>query len=72
MERRYRCPVTLAIFVVGCYGEIIKTSEHNKFQQVLGRMRIGKRETRTLINKCAYSAAVSTTNILMRRSDGAR
>lgn len=29
IERRYKSPVTLAIFVMGCYGEIIRTDECN-------------------------------------------
>lgn len=32
IERTYKCPIHLGIFVVGCYGEIIKTDAKIKFK----------------------------------------
>lgn len=66
LESQYKCPVHLGIFVVGCYGEIILTEEHNNFKRLLREIGLTNFEIATLINKCSYSVAVSTTNILMK------
>ncbi|XP_044750695.1 uncharacterized protein LOC123311015 [Coccinella septempunctata] len=65
LESQYHCPVHLGIFVVGCYGEILRTEEHKNFASLLTQIGLTNFETR-LINKCSYSVAVSTTNILLK------
>ncbi|XP_044750658.1 uncharacterized protein LOC123310992 [Coccinella septempunctata] len=66
LESQYHCPVHLGIFVVGCYGEVLNTEEHKNFLKLLAQVGLTNFEIRSLINKCSYSVAVSTTNILLK------
>lgn len=72
LETIYRCPVKLGVFVIGCFGELLKTEAHNEFCDIMGRLGISKRELQTMLNKCSYSVAVSTSNILLRRIEDLR
>ncbi|XP_044750655.1 uncharacterized protein LOC123310990 [Coccinella septempunctata] len=64
----YRCPVKLAIFVVGCYGELIATDEHKQFCEMMKKkLQVSNRSMRNLLNHATYSVAVSTSNLLMKR-----
>ncbi|CAH0555597.1 unnamed protein product [Brassicogethes aeneus] len=63
----HACSAELGIFVVGCYGEIITTEAHNKCIKLLKRLGLSDLDCKGLVNKCSYSAAVSTSTILMRR-----
>lgn len=70
LERRYRCPVQLAVFVVGCFGEIIETEEHVQFCNMLKKkVQMNKKQIQTMMNKASYSVAIPTSNILIRRMD---
>ena len=35
LEQIYRCPVHLGVFVVGCFGEVIKTETHTHFTKLM-------------------------------------
>lgn len=70
LERRYRCPVQLAVFVVGCFGEIMETEEHGQFCNILkNKMQMNKKQIQTMMNKASYSVAISTSSMLLRRLD---
>lgn len=72
LELMYKCPVQMGILVLGCFGEVVYTEEQGKFDAVLAKLGVNQRELQILKNKCSYSIAVSTTNMLLRRMDERR
>lgn len=67
MENIHHCPVHFGIFIIGCYGEIIKTEEHNKFRNLLTKnLKMENKEVEHLMNKCCYSVTLSTSQILSK------
>lgn len=67
LAKLYRCPVDFAVFVVGCYGEMITTEEHKNFLSLLQtKIGVGKEDMEQLKQKCCYSVAISTSQILLR------
>ncbi|XP_044750445.1 uncharacterized protein LOC123310835 [Coccinella septempunctata] len=67
LENLYKCPVKLGVYVVGCFGELVLTQEHKNFCSILEEIDLGKEEIKKVHNKCSYSVAVSTTNMILRR-----
>ncbi|XP_045470569.1 uncharacterized protein LOC123677884 [Harmonia axyridis] len=66
LRSNYHCPVHLGIFVVGCFGEIVATEEHKNFRKLMTNMGLSNLNIRILINRSSYSAAVSTSNIILK------
>ncbi|XP_044751637.1 uncharacterized protein LOC123311637 [Coccinella septempunctata] len=66
LQSLYNCPVHLGIFVIGCFGEIVATDEHKHFKKLLSRIGVTNLDMKILINKCSYSVAVSTSNIILK------
>lgn len=62
----YKCPVELGVLVIGCYGEVMETEEHERVKKMMNRLGIGDFQWIKLLGKITYSVAVAISNILVR------
>lgn len=62
----HRCKVKLGLLIIGCYGEVLNTEEHRKFQGLMQTLGVPNYKTQRLLNNATYSVFTQTTQILMK------
>ena len=64
LEYNHKCKVSLGLLVVGAYGEVLQTEEHNNLRKLLVGLGTTNREIDVLVRRAAYSVATQTCRML--------
>lgn len=67
MQRSHRCPVDLGVLVLGAFGERLNTPVLATTMDILGQLSLTEKQIDGLLDKCCYSIAASTADIIIRR-----